>query len=93
MSCRRRSRDKPAALTATSTVFPELFPQPGSRREGDTSGDNAINFHSAFAKYRKGRFKDFLKITSKQLEGGKKNKKEEREKLVSLLGNSDNGSK
>lgn len=51
--------NKPAASTETSTSSPSCSPQAGSQREGSSHGDNAINFHSAFAKYRKGHFKDF----------------------------------
>lgn len=50
---------KPAALNRNLHASPGLFPQPGSRREEDVGSDNAINFHFAFAKYRKGHFKDF----------------------------------
>lgn len=44
---------------STETTFSKLFSQPGSWKERDAGGDNAINFHSAFAKYRQGHFKDF----------------------------------
>lgn len=45
--------------TETSRFSQSRPPEPGSPRQGDAGGDNAINFHFASAKYRKGHFKDF----------------------------------
>lgn len=50
--------NKPAALNRHLHIFPELSPSQAARGRA-AYGDNAINFHFAFAKYRKGHFKDF----------------------------------